>query len=94
MKEIINACGGSRGADRSIEEIEVNSLQEYIQKNIRRIIRMRNLNILKMEMSSLPCREQILLTGMFLQKYKELLLLKSTQIDSGVVQFNKACPYN
>ena len=32
MKEIINACGGSRGADRSIEEIEVNSLQEYIQK--------------------------------------------------------------
>lgn len=30
MKEIINACGGSRGADRSIEEIEVNSLQEYI----------------------------------------------------------------
>lgn len=32
MKEIINACGGSRGADRSIEEIEVNSPQEYIQK--------------------------------------------------------------
>lgn len=32
MKEIINACGGSRGADRSIDEIEANSPQEYIKK--------------------------------------------------------------